>query len=73
MQMALADWSPQELQQLATLFHRMVDDFLSYAIEDEEPPPGAGRGCPPGLIRRPARLGRAEGHRAGGGEGGRRV
>jgi hypothetical protein len=38
MQMALADWSPQELQQLATLFHRMVDDFLSYAIEDEETP-----------------------------------
>lgn len=36
MQMALADWSPQELQQLATLFHRMVDDFLSYTIEDEE-------------------------------------
>jgi DNA-binding MarR family transcriptional regulator len=36
MQMALADWSPQELRQLATLFHRMVDDFLSYAIEDEE-------------------------------------
>ncbi|MFE9642762.1 MarR family winged helix-turn-helix transcriptional regulator [Streptomyces sp. NPDC006365] len=33
MQMALSDWSPQELQQLATLFHRMVDDFLSYAAE----------------------------------------
>jgi DNA-binding MarR family transcriptional regulator len=38
MQMALADWSPLELQQLAGLFHRMVDDFLSYAIEDEETP-----------------------------------
>jgi DNA-binding MarR family transcriptional regulator len=36
MQLALADWSSEELQQLATLFHRMVDDFLSYAV-DEEP------------------------------------
>ncbi|MGW4138793.1 MarR family winged helix-turn-helix transcriptional regulator [Streptomyces mirabilis] len=46
MQMALADWSPQELEQLATLFHRMVDDFLSHAIEDEETarePAGAAR------------------------------
>ncbi|MET7702397.1 MarR family transcriptional regulator [Streptomyces sp. NPDC005485] len=33
MQMALADWSPEELRQLATLFHRMVDDFLSAAAE----------------------------------------
>lgn len=36
MQLALADWSPEELRQLATLFHRMVDDFLGYAA-DEEP------------------------------------
>ncbi|MEU6257073.1 MarR family transcriptional regulator [Streptomyces sp. NPDC047043] len=36
MQLALSDWSPEELGQLATLFHRMVDDFLAYAI-DEEP------------------------------------
>ncbi len=36
MQMALAQWSPQELQQLATLFHRIVDDFLAYAAEDED-------------------------------------
>ena len=36
MQLALAEWTPQELRQLATLFHRMVDDFLNYAI-DEEP------------------------------------
>jgi DNA-binding MarR family transcriptional regulator len=41
MQLALADWSPQELEQLATLFHRMVDDFLAYAIDDEEPAPTA--------------------------------
>ncbi|WP_112469472.1 MarR family winged helix-turn-helix transcriptional regulator [Streptomyces triticisoli] len=31
MQLALADWSPEELRRLATLFHRMVDDFLAYA------------------------------------------
>jgi DNA-binding MarR family transcriptional regulator len=36
MQMALSDWSPEELRQLATLFHRMVDDFLAHAV-DEEP------------------------------------
>ncbi|WP_086558878.1 MarR family winged helix-turn-helix transcriptional regulator [Streptomyces africanus] len=36
MQMALSDWSPDELRQLATLFHRMVDDFLAHAV-DEEP------------------------------------
>ncbi|MER6961310.1 MULTISPECIES: MarR family transcriptional regulator [unclassified Streptomyces] len=40
MQLALSAWSPEELGQLAALFHRMVDDFLSYAIEDEpELPP----------------------------------
>ncbi|MGP4008520.1 MarR family winged helix-turn-helix transcriptional regulator [Streptomyces sp. 4N124] len=38
MQLALGDWSPEELRQLATLFHRMVDDFLSYAIDDESEP-----------------------------------
>ena len=31
MQMALSDWSPEELRHLATLFHRMVDDFLAHA------------------------------------------
>ncbi|MGW1802625.1 MarR family winged helix-turn-helix transcriptional regulator [Streptomyces sp. NPDC001984] len=36
MQVALADWQPEELRQLATLFHRMVDDFLKQAV-DEEP------------------------------------
>jgi DNA-binding MarR family transcriptional regulator len=38
MQLALAEWSPEELRQLATLFHRMVDDFLSHAVEDEPEP-----------------------------------
>ncbi|GAA5699901.1 MarR family transcriptional regulator [Streptomyces avermitilis] len=41
MQMALAEWSPEELRQLATLFHRMVDDFLSYAVDDAEQEPAA--------------------------------
>ncbi|MFH9008416.1 MarR family winged helix-turn-helix transcriptional regulator [Streptomyces afghaniensis] len=36
MQMALSGWPPEELRQLATLFHRMVDDFLAHAV-DEEP------------------------------------
>ncbi len=30
---ALADWSPEERGQLATLFHRMVDDFVRHASE----------------------------------------
>ncbi|MFD5133871.1 MarR family winged helix-turn-helix transcriptional regulator [Streptomyces olindensis] len=34
MQMALSDWSPEELRQLATLFHRMVDDFLAHAADE---------------------------------------
>jgi DNA-binding MarR family transcriptional regulator len=42
MQLALAEWAPEELGLLATLFHRMVDDFLAYAIDDEvEPAPTA--------------------------------
>ncbi|MFE5889851.1 MarR family winged helix-turn-helix transcriptional regulator [Streptomyces sp. NPDC002285] len=36
MQLALSDWTPEELRQLATLFHRMVDDFLAHAV-DEDP------------------------------------
>jgi DNA-binding MarR family transcriptional regulator len=46
MQMALGGWSPEELQQLAGLFHRMVDDFLAYSLDDDgnagivEPLPG---------------------------------
>lgn len=38
MQMALSEWSTDELQQLATLFHRMVDDFLKYAIDEDGEP-----------------------------------
>src|SRR6266704_1745602 len=33
MQAALARWSPQELHEFATLFNRMVDDFLAYDAE----------------------------------------
>jgi DNA-binding MarR family transcriptional regulator len=39
MQAALAHWSPQELHQLATLLHRMVDDFLAYAAAEEPEQP----------------------------------
>ncbi|WVF99867.1 MarR family transcriptional regulator [Streptomyces iakyrus] len=35
MQLALSDWSPEELRQLATLFHHMVDDFLARAVDEE--------------------------------------
>ncbi|WP_031486320.1 MarR family winged helix-turn-helix transcriptional regulator [Streptomyces bicolor] len=38
MQLALADWTPEELRQLASLFHRMVDDFLAHAIEEDGEP-----------------------------------
>ncbi|MER5940815.1 MarR family transcriptional regulator [Streptomyces sp. NPDC001928] len=31
MRMALADWSDEDLRQLAALFHRMVDDFVTHA------------------------------------------
>ena len=45
MQVALADWTPAELGQLATLFHRMVDDFLAHsADEDTETPPAVPGG-----------------------------
>jgi DNA-binding MarR family transcriptional regulator len=39
MQAALAHWPPQELHQLATLLHRMVDDFLAYAAAEEPAQP----------------------------------
>jgi len=39
MQAALAHWPPQERHQLATLLHRMVDDFLAYAAAEEPGPP----------------------------------
>ena len=45
MQMALSDWSPEELRHLATLFHRMVDDFLAHSVdEDTETPPAVPGG-----------------------------
>ena len=43
MQAALVSWAPEDVHQLATLFHRMVDDFLAYA--DEEADTGAGTGA----------------------------
>jgi hypothetical protein len=47
MQLALSSWTPEELRQLATLFHRMVDDFLSYTVdEDTEEQPVARAGNP---------------------------
>ncbi|NED34506.1 MarR family transcriptional regulator [Streptomyces sp. SID8499] len=40
MEAALSGWSAGELHQLATLFHRMVDDFVAYAKDvDPEPEP----------------------------------
>jgi DNA-binding MarR family transcriptional regulator len=38
MQAALAHWPPEELHQLATLLHRMVDDFLAYSAEEPGQP-----------------------------------
>ncbi|MFI8306076.1 MarR family winged helix-turn-helix transcriptional regulator [Streptomyces sp. NPDC085927] len=37
MQVALADWSPEDLRLLAELFHRMVDDFVARAGAGIEP------------------------------------
>ena len=34
MAMALADWSREDLAQLAALFHRLVDDFIAHAETD---------------------------------------
>ncbi len=39
MQAALAAWSPQDLHTLATLFHRMVDDFLAHSAGMDTPSP----------------------------------
>ncbi|MFE2043708.1 MarR family winged helix-turn-helix transcriptional regulator [Streptomyces sp. NPDC059477] len=41
MQVALSDWKPEELRQLATLFHRMVDDFHAHMTEEEREDPPA--------------------------------
>ncbi|NEC47994.1 MarR family transcriptional regulator [Actinospica acidiphila] len=42
MQAALAHWDPDDLRQLAGLFHRMVDDFLAHAeaMDVESPTTG---------------------------------
>lgn len=42
MEAALSGWSADELRRLATLFHRMVDDFLAYAkdVDAETEPAG---------------------------------
>ncbi|MFH9469003.1 MarR family winged helix-turn-helix transcriptional regulator [Streptomyces clavifer] len=39
MNMALQDWAPEDLERLATLFHRMVDDFVAHADDAVELPP----------------------------------
>ncbi|MFE9097352.1 MarR family winged helix-turn-helix transcriptional regulator [Streptomyces sp. NPDC007264] len=43
MQVALSAWSSEELRQLATLFHRMVDDFLAHAADDAQDSLAAAR------------------------------
>ncbi|WP_328429943.1 MarR family winged helix-turn-helix transcriptional regulator [Streptomyces sp. NBC_00443] len=42
MQLALSDWTPEELRQLAALFHRMVDDFLAHAVDEDTEQQPAG-------------------------------
>ncbi|MFI1071656.1 MarR family winged helix-turn-helix transcriptional regulator [Streptomyces puniciscabiei] len=34
-QLALAGWRPEDLRQMAALFHRMVDDFLAYTTDED--------------------------------------
>ncbi|WP_189327225.1 MarR family winged helix-turn-helix transcriptional regulator [Streptomyces flaveus] len=41
MQAALADWSPEDLEQLASLIDRMVDDFVERAEAKIDVPPDA--------------------------------
>jgi DNA-binding MarR family transcriptional regulator len=41
MEMALRDWSPEDLTQMATLFRRLVDDFVANAEETVEIEPPA--------------------------------
>lgn len=36
MHMALADWSPNQIHRLSTLFQRMVEVFLSYPTDDDQ-------------------------------------
>ncbi|MFF2131430.1 MarR family winged helix-turn-helix transcriptional regulator [Streptomyces olivochromogenes] len=43
MSVALADWSPRDLEQLATLCHRLVDDFFAHAEDEIDLTPEAPR------------------------------
>jgi DNA-binding MarR family transcriptional regulator len=43
MQAALAHWPTQELHELATLLHRMVDDFLAFTAQEENDQPAHHR------------------------------
>ncbi|MBA2810713.1 MarR family transcriptional regulator [Streptomyces sp. KM273126] len=42
MQMSLADWSPEELRDLAALVHRLVDDFLDHVESTAGEAPALG-------------------------------
>ncbi|MFJ9021060.1 MarR family winged helix-turn-helix transcriptional regulator [Streptomyces sp. NPDC102259] len=46
MSLALADWTPDDLRQLATLFHRLVDDFVAHAETALDAPGEASLGAP---------------------------
>ncbi|MFJ8022681.1 MarR family winged helix-turn-helix transcriptional regulator [Streptomyces sp. NPDC096311] len=50
MRRALAEWTPGELRRLATLFHGMVDAFLTHATEGEESGGRAGMAGPWGGV-----------------------
>jgi DNA-binding MarR family transcriptional regulator len=39
LEQALADWSEEDLRQLAVLFHRLVHDFADHAEDRVDPPP----------------------------------
>ncbi|NYI04663.1 MarR family winged helix-turn-helix transcriptional regulator [Allostreptomyces psammosilenae] len=43
MRRALAQWSPRDLRQLATLLHRLVDDFVAHAESAPEEEAGPRR------------------------------
>ncbi|MBE8477297.1 MarR family winged helix-turn-helix transcriptional regulator [Streptomyces justiciae] len=41
LEVALAEWSDEDLRQLAALFHRLVDDFDAHAEDRLDPSPAA--------------------------------
>ncbi|NUR65624.1 MAG: MarR family transcriptional regulator [Streptomyces sp.] len=41
LEVALADWSDDDLRRLAALFHRLVDDFVAHAEVRVDPTPSA--------------------------------